>query len=161
MSASLGKNLNSLRAESGKTVPAGGARRVVGENANNSSSQPLPALGRNDLIREWQGIVLQFPLKQAAEEQDATRQAVEKQRNGDSAASLLAAVNQARANPRVRAAVARLIGMPSQWGNPDFMQALDHFMAYYASQQQQAEDGPAAACDEANLDLFGPVRGNA
>ena len=41
------------------------------------------------------------------------------------------------------------------------MQALDHFMAFYASQQQQAEDGPAEACDAAMADLFGPTRGNA
>lgn len=157
MQSSLGKIRRSVVDGNGRTVLAPEATRVVGTDANSSSGQPLKPLGRNDLIREWQCVVLQMPLKQAAEEQDATRQAVEKQRNGDSAASLLAAVNQGRANPVVRAALARLIGLPSQWGNPDFMQALDHFMAFYAAQQQKAEDGPAEASDEAMGDLFGRV----
>lgn len=135
------------------------AEKFVGRNTNKSFDEVrLPALGRNDLIRAWQCTILRFPIKQCTAEQDATRQAVENQRNGDNAASLLAAVNQARANPRVRAELAKLIGIPGHYADPDFMEAWDNFMEFYARQHQIAEDGPAEACDSAMVDLFGETR---
>lgn len=157
MGASLGKIQSNVPVGTTGTFPASSDRSLLGKNANNSSDATLPVMGRNDLIRAWQGIILQFPLKQAAEEQDATRQAVEMQRNGDSAVSFLGAVNQARANPRVRAEIARLIGIPGHYGDPDFMEAWDRFMEFYARKQQQHVEGPAVACDDAMGDLFGSV----
>lgn len=158
MVAAVGKNTGSVFRLAGGTDVRNRGGSSTGENPNNSSDTALPKLGRQALIREWQCIILPFSIKQSAEEQDATDRAVESQRNGESAASLLAAVNQARANPRVRADLARLIGVPGHYGDPDFMEAWELFMACYSRQQKRAEEGPAEACDTAMGDLFGGVQ---
>lgn len=117
------------------TLFDGRAERVVGRNAKNSCADRLEPLGRNDLIRSWQAIILPFSLKRAAEEQDTTRQAVENQRNGDSAASLLAAINMARANPRVRAQLGALMGFRGCYTDPDFMEGMEKLAQGYVRQQ--------------------------
>lgn len=153
MAASLGKNTGTVVGIKPGTFAATGPGSLSGKNPGNSSV--LPPLGRHDLIRETQSMVLHFPIKLVAEQQDSTTKAVESQRNGDSAMSLLAAVNMARANPRARAMLAKLIGVPGHAGDPDFMEAWDRFLAFAVRQHQQAEDGPAVACDPAMADLFG------
>lgn len=158
MGFAVGKNTGTVVSLQRGTDAGNQGGSSTGKLAQNSSDEALPKIGRQQLIREWQCAILPFPVKQSADEQDATDRAVESQRNGESACSLLAAVNQARANPRVRAALARLIGVPGHYGDPDFMEAWELFMACYARQQRRAEEGPAEACDQAMGDLFGGVQ---
>lgn len=119
------------------------AGRDTGKAPGNSSA--LGQLGRNELIRETQAIVLQFPTKQVAYQQDSTAKAVESQRNGDSAMSLLAAVNMSRTNPRARAMFARLFGFSGQHTDPDFMQAMELMAASYMRQQAEMLGGASDA----------------
>ena len=152
MAASLGKNPGSYAGLNAGNVPGGSPGSLPGKNPGNTSR--LPQLGRNDLIREVQSIILQFPLKQVAEEQDATTKAVESQRSGDSAMSLLAAANFARSNVRARAMFMRLFGCSGRVTDPDFMEGVEKIAEFYWREQQRAEDGPAEACDPAMDDLF-------
>lgn len=114
----------------------------------------MPAIGRQDLIRATQRIVLRFPIKAVAEQQDSTERAVESQRNGESAMSLQAAVNMARSNPRARAEFAKLFGIPSYFNDPDFMEAWERFGEFFLRQQQPVE--VVAEDHQTNVvDLFG------
>jgi hypothetical protein len=158
MTASLVKNSGSVVAPQSGTHGSQQGGSLLPAKGKISSAEPLPPIGRNELIREWQGVVLQFPIKQASFEQDVTTKAIQGQRNGDNAPEFLSVVNQARKNATVRAEVARMIGIPGHFSDPAFMEAWDGFMAFWARKQQIAEDGPAAACDEAMGDLFGQVR---
>jgi hypothetical protein len=160
MSFAVGKNSGIPSAQRHGSAAGHAAGNLTGKNSQNSS-EPLPPLTSRQALKESQAIVLQFPIKVAAELQQATTRAVESQRDGESAMSFRAAVNMARANPRARALIGRLLGFTGQYSDPDFMEGLEQVVGYMLRQKQQAEDGPGAACDEANLDLFGPVRGNA
>lgn len=131
---------------------------VVSNPQNTSVPAELPPLTSRQAIRESQFIMLHFPIKKAAELQQATTRAVEAQRNGESAMSFRAAVNMARANPRARAMIGRLLGFTGQYADPDFMEGLEQVVGYMLRQQQQADDGPAEACDDAMQDLFGDAR---
>ena len=156
MTFAEGKNTGTLAYIGRGTVPGRRAGSLPGTNPKNTSGDILPSLGRNELIREVQAIVLHFPIKQVAEEQDCTTKAVESQRSGDSAMSLLAAANMSRSNPRARAMFARLFGFTGHYTDPDFMEGMEKvFHAYLRQQHQVAEEGPAEACDEAMGDLFG------
>ena len=159
MTASLAKNPGNVVARMGGTQGSHHGGSFLPEKGKMSSSDVvLPPMGRHELIRSWQTVILKFPIKQSAEEQDVTTKAIQGQRNGDNAPEFLSVVNQARTNAAVRAEVARLIGVPGHYSDPAFMEAWDGFMSFWARKQQQAEDGPAAACDEAMGDLFGEVR---
>ena len=124
------------------------------QEANNSSSLgPL----RNDQLRnETQCIVLKYRTDATAFEQGTTSRAVEKQKNGESALSLLAVVNWCRANPRVRAEFMRLMGCSDGETDPDFHQALHLLINKFTREQtsdEAVEVGEKPEC--AALDLFG------
>lgn len=136
MASSLGKNHGTFAARKAGTVSGQSAGSLPGINQKNSSG--LPKLGRNELIRVTQGIVLQFPIKEMAELQDSTTKAVESQRNGDSAMSLLAAANCSRGNARARAMFARLFGFTGHHTDPDFMEGLEKMALGYMRQQMAA-----------------------
>lgn len=87
--------------------------------------------------------------------QGATTRAVEAQRNGDSTMSLRAAVNACRANPRARAMFARLIGIPGQCSDPDFMEGLEKVVDYFL---RQPGASATAQEDEPIADLFGTIQ---
>lgn len=147
-----------LRGESnditgGKTagrVPASGRGSLPVKNPQPAAK--LPPLSTAELIRETQAIVLHFPIKEMADQQGAATRTVESQRNGESAISFRGAVNMCRANPRARAMVARLIGIPGQCSDPDFMEGLEKIVEYYIGQMPNA-DNLAADCEE-TPDLF-------
>ncbi len=117
-------------------------------------SPRLPALTSGQVIRETQLIILQIPIKQAAQQQEATTRAVESQRQGESSMSLRAAANLSRANPRARAAFARLFGFTGPMTDPDFMQGIEQVASYYWQKQQRLmfDVTPDVACQD---DLFG------
>lgn len=159
MGSSLGKIAGTVIASQPGTSPAHGQRSLLGFKAENSFA--LPKLSKRQVKDASQAIVLQLPIKKAAELQDATESAVELQRSGASAMSLHAAANLARGSVKVRAEFAKLFGFPEHYSDPDFLAAWEGFAAFYERKKREAEEGPAAACDEAMGDLFGPVRGNA
>lgn len=154
-SEQFGKNDRSVVAHKAGSYSGLNGGSDLGKKPNLASDAPLPRLGRQQLIRETQGIVLHFPIKKVAEWQDTTEKAVESQRNGESAMSLLAAANLSRSNPRARAMFAKLFGITGRMADPDFMEGWARFMAWHEREQQRAENGPAEACDEAMVDLFG------
>jgi hypothetical protein len=148
MASSLGKNHGTFAVPKAGSVPGRGAGSLPGIDRKNSSR--LPRLGRNELIRETQSIVLQFPIKDMAEMQDATTKAVESQRNGDSAMSLLAAANCSRSNVRARAMFARLFGFTGHHTDPDFMEGLEKMALGYMRQQMAAMGmAPETCADDA------------
>ena len=155
MAASLGKNAGSLALPQAGTPPGQARGSVLGFNTRNTSA--LPKLRKREVLEASQAIVLQFPIKEAADLQDATTKAVESQRNGDSAMSLQAAINLARGSTKARAQFAKLFGFPEHYGDPDFLAAWEGFAAYYERKKREAEEGPAVATDEAMTDLFGQV----
>jgi hypothetical protein len=154
-----GKNRTSLRGSQRETVPGTSARKSSSLFTKNSS--PLPPLSTAELIRETQGIVLQFPTYQVAEEQGASPRAIENQRNGESAISLRNAINWARRNPRVRARFMYLMGCESET-DPDFVQGIsllfNEFVRLRTSDASSGTPdeligGDASDCETA--DLFG------
>jgi len=147
-----GKIGGSLLAQQGGSFPRRDRGSVLRENPNHASR--LPRLGRKELIRETQKISLMASLKDAAEQQDTTERAVESQRNGESAMSLLAAVNMSRSNPRARAEFAKLFGIPGYFNDPDFMEAWEKFGEFFMRQQAQ-EVEPATEREGNVVDLFG------
>lgn len=170
----MGKNNGTFSGLNRGTFPAQNSGNLPVGNAKNSSV--LAPLDRNELIDEWKAIILPLPIKRAAEEQVATTRAVESQRNGDSAASLLAAINQARANPRVRAQLGRLMGFTGCYTDPDFMEGMEligqsymreQFMRVAVAQEvYSTPDEPAADDDSTDAnddrddltgDLFGSL----
>ena len=142
---------------------------VLREKPRKTSEATLPQIGRQDLIREVQGIVLQFSTKEMAQYQDSTERAVESQRNGESAMSLLAAANASRTNPRVRAMFARLFGITGPMADADFAEGYDRMMDFFIRQQanlvrpqprsredwETSEGMAGEACDGAMVDMFG------
>lgn len=106
-------------------------RKFGSPNPNPTS---LPPLSTRELNRETQCIVLQFPTDQVAEEQGACARAIENQKNGDSGISAKNLINWARRNSRVRAEVARLIGLSGAVTDPDFMEGAEGIAKYYVRQ---------------------------
>lgn len=147
MTASLGKNSGTCIAQSRGTFSGHEPGSLPRKNTKNTSGK----IGRHDLIREVQAILLQFPIKEAAELQDTTTRAVESQRNGDSAISLLAAANMCRSNPRARAMFGKLFGFSGAHTDPDFMEGMEKLAQGYL-RQQAAMFGialPECSADEA------------
>lgn len=138
MAASLGKNHGTLAGQTPGTFAGRGLGSLPGKNPCNSSAPPK--LGRNDLIKAVQAVLLQFPVKKVAEDQDTTTKAVECQRNGDSAMSLLACANMCRSNARARALLAPLFGFSGHYTDPDFMEGMEK-MALGMLRQQFAQMG--------------------
>lgn len=143
MRSSLGKNIGTVSASNHGSFAARAPGSSSGVYPKNTSG--LGPLGRNDLIRVVQAIVLQFPIKEAAEHQDATTKAVESQRNGDSAMSLLAAANMCRSNVRARALFAPLFGFTGCYTDPDFMEGMEKLALGYLRQQQTEFTSPPAS----------------
>ncbi|HEX4302872.1 MAG TPA: hypothetical protein VHZ78_08760 [Rhizomicrobium sp.] len=135
-----------------------GARKSSVENAKETS---LPPITNNELIRETQLIVLEFGTERAAEEQGSTPRAIESQKNGESAIQTVRLINWARRNARVRAHVARLIGLTGPMTDPEFMEGMSQVADFFTRQQQAsdcAEHHAGEACDDAMTELFGGAR---
>jgi len=155
-----GKFRNGLPRQAPVSLPDRARGTFVGSDARKSSSQNTKEtsepLSTPELTRECQLILLEFSTAQAAEEQGATPRAIESQRNGESGISTRSLINWARRNARVRAHVARLIGLTGPMTDPDFMEGLSQVAGYFTRQQDgSAEHDAATACDEAMADLFG------
>jgi hypothetical protein len=138
------------------TFPVPSAPKSSSQKTKNSSA--LPPLNTDQLIRETQSIILQFPTQQVAEEQGASPRAIENQRNGESSISLRNAINWCRANPRVRAEFMRLMGCDGET-DPDFVQGISLLMNAMA-RQAPADTQPDGVAPPAP-DLFGTVRSTA
>jgi hypothetical protein len=138
MAASLGKNHGTVSGLSRGSVSGQGPGSLPGKKPGNSSGP----LGRHDLIRRTQAILLQFPLKEAAELQDATTKAVESQRNGDSAMSLLAVAKMCQGSAKARALFAPLFGFTGAHTDPDFMQGMEMLAHSYMRQQLEKFGAP-------------------
>jgi hypothetical protein len=110
-------------------------------------------LGRHDLIRETQQIMLQFSIKEGAALQDTTERAVESQRNGESAISLLAVANMCQGSAKARALFAPLFGFSGAYTDPDFMQFQERMMVEYL--RQQLPEPAEEENDEPHPCLFG------
>jgi hypothetical protein len=138
-----------------------GATSRKSSSPNAKRTSVLPPLTRTEFIRQTQEILCEFPSTQAAEEQDATPRAVESQRNGESGISSLRLINWARRNARVRAHVARLIGLSESITDPDFMQGASLVADYFARMHGMAECEQLSGDDmekteaPVNGDLFG------
>lgn len=168
MAASLGKNTGTLKGENRGSVPGQKAGSLLGKNPENTSD--LPRLGRNDLLKAVQSIVLHFPIKKAAELQDNTTKAVEGQRAGGSAMELLAAANMCRSSAKARALFAPLFGFSGAYTDPDFMEGMERLaMSYLRQQLHGASEAPAMGVSSEDAgedvdvltgDLF-EARGNA
>lgn len=168
MTTSLGKNHGTPSGLSRGSVAGRGAGSLPGKNPGNSSAP----LGRNELIRQTQAILLQFPIKEAAHLQDATTKAVESQRNGDSAISLLAVAKMCQGSAKARALFAPLFGFTGAHTDPDFMQGMELLAHSYMRQQLATfgfpveSEAPAATQgadesddqDDLTGDLFSEVR---
>ena len=149
MSFAAGKTGGTLSHQTDGTSPKREHGSLPGNNAKPTST--LPPLNTNQLKRETQRIVIQFPTKAVAEQQGGTERAVEDQRNGESCMSLRAAVNMCRANPRARAQFARLLGFSGAHTDPDFMEGMEKLAQGYL-RQQAAMFGiavPESSADEA------------
>lgn len=122
---------NVPRVPRGKRLAAN-RRKSSSQNANNISS--LPPLRRSEFIREVQELATEVPLGQAMDEQNAVARTIENQRAGESGIQSLALLNWGRANPRVRARIARLIGLSGAVTDPDFMEGAEKLADYFARQ---------------------------
>lgn len=150
MNLQLGKIAGSVLHSNGGSFPRRSRGSVLRENPHQDVA--LPRLGRKELIRETQKILLQFSIKEAADDQDTTERAVEAQRNGESSISLQAAANMCRSNARARALFAPLFGFTGHYADPDFMEGLEKVMRGYLNQQLPPDD---EGDEEAHADLFG------
>lgn len=133
-----------------------GLRKSSVEKAKDSSE--LPPITNNELIRETQLIVLEFGTERAAEEQGSTPRAIESQKNGESAIQTVRLINWARRNARVRAHVARLIGLTGPMTDPDFMEGMSQVADFFTRQQAVAaiaEHDVDEAVADAMDELFG------
>lgn len=133
-----------------------GLRKSSVEKAKDSSE--LPPITNNELIRETQLIVLEFGTERAAEEQGSTPRAIESQKNGESAIQTVRLINWARKNARVRAHVARLIGLTGAVTDPEFMEGAEMVADFVMRQRQAAaaaEHDVDHATDHAMAELFG------
>lgn len=123
-------------------------RRARGTVLRDQPKRDAELLGRRELIDETQRILLRFSIKESAELQDTTERAVEMQRNGDSAISLLAAANMCRGSAKARALFAPLFGFTGHYTDPDFMEGLEKVMLGYLNQhipeQIEQEQEPEA-----------------
>lgn len=139
--------------EDGRTLPAPPVQKSSSLLANQTS---LPPLTTAELNRETQCIVLQFHTEQASDEQGAGIRAIELQKNGESGISTKGLINWARRNARVRAEVARLIGLTGRVTDPDFMEGMAKVAASIIREEAvAADDGLEAANEFAMRDLFG------
>jgi hypothetical protein len=152
MTNPLGKTSGTVLGFNGATFPRRERGSVVRENPHHATEARL---GRKQLIRETQKIMLQFPIKEAAELQDTTERAVESQRNGESAVSLLAVANMCQASAKARALFAPLFGFTGHYTDPDFMEGLEKVMAGYL-RQQMGQQPPAVAEPEQDLPELTP-----
>lgn len=154
MSNPLGKTHQNLGVSWRLNLEGRSAGKLRGQKAPNSSE--LPPLTTPQVIRGVQSIVLQFPIKQIADEAGSTPRAVENVRNGECAMSLRNFFNLCRANPRVRALAAPLMGLEET--DPDFVQGMSLLMNSLVRQRgMPAPTDDFAGGDEepAAGDLFG------
>ena len=155
MNIPLGKIVGTHLRHGGETFARRGRGSDVRGNPNHDA---LPKLRRHSLIKETQRIMLNFPIKEASLMQDTTERAVESQRNGESAISLLAVTNMCREpgpnGAKARALFAPLFGFGSHYSDPDFMEGLDRVMQGYLRQQFEAEVDIEDSAEETH-DMFG------
>lgn len=161
-SSKLHGTLPHISAGSLPSVPRG---KRSAWNSRKSSSQKakstsLPPLTRSEMIRATQEMICDTGIADAIEQQSATPRAVESQRNGDSSISTLNLINWGRRNPRVRAHIARLIGLPDGVvTDPDFMEGAQLVADYFARQAEPQvladEIDAGEILDPALTDLFG------
>lgn len=154
---------NGLPRRAPETVPEQARGSFVGEGARKSSvgnakETSLLPLTNNELIRETQLIVLEVGSARAAEEQGSTPRAIESQRNGESAIQTVRLINWARRNVRVRAHVARLIGLTGAMTDPDFMEGISQVADFFTRQQAvpaASDNDTGEAVADAMDELFG------
>jgi hypothetical protein len=115
-------------------------RKVQGKNSPKSSPALRGPLTTDQIIKEVQGIILQFPIKQVAAEAGSTQKAVEKVRNGENAMSLRNFCNLCRANPRIAAMAAPLFGLEET--DPDFVQGFSLLMNSLVRNRVAEGDSP-------------------
>lgn len=146
----------SLR-RSGRGAISGKEARKSG--ADYPSYTSLPPLSTRELNRETQYLTLQFPTAQVAEEQGSCLRTVEQQKNGESGISTIKLFNWARRNARVRAEVARLIGLTGRVTDPDFMEGLTKIFDCIVRDDELAHsDAPPSAASHSPNDA-GTVAG--
>lgn len=131
MNIQLGKNAESVLHHGVGSFPRRERGTVLRDQPNYGAKQ----LGRKELIRETQRIMLRFSIKEASHLQDTTERAVEQQRNGESAISLLAVANMCQGSPKARALFAPLFGFTGRYTDPEFMEWQEKMMQEYLHQQ--------------------------
>lgn len=150
MNIQLGKVHGSILSQSGGSFPRRARGSVLRENPNHGARR----LGRQELIRETQKVLLNFSVKEASHLQDTTERAVEQQRNGESAASLLAVANMCLGSAKARALFAPIFGFSGAYTDPDFMEWQEKMMLEYLRQQMPAEEESEPELEETH-DMFG------
>jgi len=148
-------NLQLGRIHGNVLAPHGGSfpRRARGSVLRESPNHDARRIGRKELIRETQKVLLNFSVKEASHLQDTTERAVEQQRNGESAVSLLAVANMCQSSPKARALFAPLFGFSGAYTDPDFMEWQEKMMLEYLRQQTPAEDEGEPELEETH-DMF-------
>ena len=131
MNLQLGKIHETVLRHGGETFP----RRSRGSVLRDNPNQGAKHFGRNELIRETQKIMLNFSVTEASYLQNTTERAVEQQRNGESAISLLAVRNMCTGSAKARALFAPLFGFSGAYTDPEFMQFQERMMVEYLRQQ--------------------------
>lgn len=127
----LGKTVESVLHHGTESFPRRERGSLVRDQPNHGTKQ----LGRKDLIKETQRIMLRFSIKEASHLQDTTDRAVEQQRNGESAISLLAVANMCQGSPKARALFAPLFGFTGSYTDPEFMEWQEKMMLEYLRQR--------------------------
>jgi hypothetical protein len=150
----LGKTHQSLLRDTRGTFGGHDGRKSTSQITKNTSA--LRPLTRQELMRECQIIVLPIPIKEAAEQADTTPRAIENVRNGESGLSFLSVCNMARANPRVRGQVMKLLGCEGET-DPDFVQGLSLLMNSLVRKDRMGapRDDFGGDNEPAAADLFG------
>jgi hypothetical protein len=146
-----------LAREQRGTILRGRAWKSASLKAQNTSS--LRSLTTQEITKEVQGIVLQFPTVEVVEDTQASLRAIENIRNGDSGMSLKTFVNLCRANPRARALASAMLGFGAE-SDPEVVQAISVLMNQLVREgiEQSARDA-GEACDTAMVDMFGGTNG--
>lgn len=145
----LGKTVESVLHHGAESFPRRDRGSLVRDQPNYGTKQ----LGRKELIRETQRIMLRFSIKEASHLQDTTERAVEQQRNGESAISLLAVANMCQGSAKARALFAPLLGFTGRYTDPEFMEWQEKMMQEYLRQQITAHDDEPE--EENHPSLFG------
>jgi hypothetical protein len=116
----------------------------------------LAPLTTDQVIKEVQGVVLQFPTKQVAAQAGSCPKAVEKVRNGENAMILRNFLNLCRANPRARAQLVRLAGYEET--DPEFVEGLSLLMNSLS--RSRAAEGVSPDEENCAGDKNDPVTGD-